>query len=232
MKLIFLIVVFYFSVSAFAYERTAIHGLNEAGEEIQAHVEGRYDDTRYAWSITVGVDGDKERVFKNQPCGYSGQYENTFSCASEGNSPLAGTSYDFRKELDNCEGLLFICKSGCNQRAPIELIIKNSEDSRGCQKSEQEEMEALEMQLECNKKDRQGATVTIIADKVNLMDTPSGKVLRTLNIGTKAKLILGDGICTTISGITGQWIKVKFIDKKTAQDGWIFDADVEYHNNP
>lgn len=238
MKLFFSIVVLFFSAFVFAVGPTTIHGLNEAGEEIRADVEESYENEpvrtpshpHYGpWSVVVSDGKNQRREFKQQYCGYSGPSYGSgwsFSCAREGNSPLAGTSYDFREELDNCGGFLFICKSGCNRRAPRELI----DDLWECPAA----FEALKKEEECASKNRQGAYVTLIDDVVHLMDAPStsGKVLRKLFHGTKAKFISGDGICTTIAEKTGQWIEVNITDKQTVETGWIFDAYVEYHNNP
>lgn len=238
MKLFFSIVVLSFSAFVFADGPTTIHGLNEAGEEIRADVEVSYEDEPVRtsshpqfdpWSVVVS-DGKKEkREFKQQYCGFSGYGSSwSFSCAKEGNSPLAGTTYAFRESLDNCGGFLFVCTRGCSRHAPRELI----NDLWECQEAIEEAERQEERSKECSKKDRQGTNITVKADKVNLRDAPSGKVLRTLSEGTKAKFISGDGVCITIAGKSGQWIEVNITDKQTVEGGWLFDAYVDYHNNP
>ena len=111
---------------------TTISGVNDAGDVVR--VDEEYFDygpdgvgwgpTRYH-TISIERDGKLLRSYEKQLCGsndlgYSPGW--IFSCAKEGNSPLAGAVYLFVNELPDCRGFRFVCKEGCGAEAPREMI--------------------------------------------------------------------------------------------------------------
>lgn len=214
-----------FAVTAHADGPTAIHGVNNDGETVSAHVEEYYGNVPVRtplyplyeqWSIWVEAAGKPRREFKSQHCRYSGPiYQSgwSFSCARIGTSPLAGATYQYQKDLKKCGGHLFVCTSGCPPRAPRQMV--------------KDYWECHEEAPVCPSRPKTGK---LSGDSVNLRDKPgaAGKILRTIAIGTRIEVLARNEQCLDIDNKTGQWIKVRLADDQPVREGWIFDGYVDY----
>lgn len=199
--------------NAYGAVQTPLRGTTTAGEAFYAE-EVYWDPALkhpYRWKITTASG-----VFEKQPCGTNFKNELTFWCAPEGSSPLAGTTYVFRKYLTKCGGTLLICKEGCSSRVPNALI----EEPYECGDPENPELPS------CAGSDHG----FISGEAVNVREKPStvAPVIQRLAKNTKVKILETSGACIVIDHERGIWVKVKTENGTAVQEGWVFDAYIRY----
>jgi len=213
-----------FSVSIYAVGPTTIHGVNDSGERIAVdeewlpQPENPGGGMRLTGFYVVSIKKNKKAVqeFGGQSCSFG---NNTFSCTSEGESPLVGTTYLFVKDLPNCRGSLFVCKAGCGSRAPQAMI----QDYWECPTLGANYYDACDP----NNHEEYGV---LASDNVNLRGKPdlTASVVGRLNKVTIVNILERQQDCLTINHEAGQWIKVQVDQGGSTKSGWIFDAYVEY----
>lgn len=234
MKAHTVIALLFFSVPSMADGPTAIHGYNDAGEELYIYVDGEvptdppagFDPVKYpkitgftksVYKVEVVKHGErrfetKER-YRKQDCWINARvaYQPGFSCSAQSHSPLAGTEYVFAKHLPMCRGTLLACKSGCGLRAPLELII----DPWEC---------GEEIVADCPNSDAKKGFIS--GDDVNVREKPepSGSILRTISYWTRVDILKRDPRCLELNKKRGRWVFVNIHDNGDIRQGWIFDA--------
>jgi hypothetical protein len=211
------------STAIYADGPTTIHGVNGAGEQIALDEEWlpAAGASNLAWTgfyvVSVGAPGERpEKEFGAQHCGVRVA---SFSCARGGQSPLAGTTYGFVRDLPNCRGSLFICTGGCGAHAPQEMI----RDYWECPTDD-----GLDYYDACDPKNH--ANLALLASNVNLREEPNlaAAVRVRLPKNTQVEILERQASCLTLNHERGQWIKVRVRDDESAEAGWVFDAYVEY----
>lgn len=199
--------------SANAAIQTTLRGTTDAGETFYIN-QDVYDlelKPPYNWTIRTS-----KGVFKKQFCEINFTKGHIFRCDPGGSSPLAGTSYVFKKQLTKCGGTLLVCKQGCSSRVPNELI----EEPHECGDPENPEMPP------CARSDHG----SISGETVNVREKPStvATVIQRLAKNTKVKILEASGACIVIDHEKGRWVKVKTENGTSVQEGWVFDAYIRY----
>lgn len=194
-----------------------VSGHNDFGEHITVY--GQYDDQDWFGTILVKSKDGQETLLRKQNC-TSGE---TFSCSSEGTSPLAGTVYRFLSYSSEDCGRIAVCKSGCSQRAPREVLEAGYEcyDDGLCPNV------ARNRHGPWTHKYTSGS---IRGTKVNLRDYPhsQSRILRTVDHGAEIRAIDSDISCRKISGKLGIWVFVEVFDGFQPSRGWLFDAYIDF----
>jgi len=179
-----------------------------------------------------GSYGPAERQFMfDEECAYSGKQRSSeqrdhhqkLVCKKTGKSPLAGATYKITPAASKCGGWNFECIDGCDrQETPLymheDFYECSNEDGADCPRS--------------------AATSGIVrTTKLNLRETPEfdGRVLRPVSYATRVRILRRNDACLAVPGaptISGQWVKVHTRDDAAIQEGWLFDAYLEYFSDP
>jgi len=223
MKSLRIVLILAFSTPVYAVGPTTIHGVNDSDERVELDEEWvpnranpREGNSPTGFYVVL-IKRNQEAVerFGGNVCHLASR---SFTCAREGKSPLAGATYDFKKDLPNCRGSLFVCSSGCNARAPRAMI----QDPWECPTL------GANYYAACDRKNSKNKGV--LSEIVNLRETPSPTALVLGRLNQKAKLTILErqSECLTINHESGQWIKVQAGEGSDRKTGWIFDAYVEY----
>jgi hypothetical protein len=201
---------------------TDLEGRNDRGQRIRVIGESNGPMHSEIWIH----EGKEERHLAEQKCGYSADAAN-FSCSSDGSSPLAGATFRFKPVSEtprtaDC-GRIAVCITGCNSRAPRELL----ESADECY--DQGECRSLAM-TESGSVHLREVNGLINAHNVNLRENPhsQSRVLRTVPEGVAVNALDHAGVCLLVDGKAGVWVRVAVLDDKAPSEGWIFDANVSY----
>ena len=213
------------SAPLYADGPTAIHGVNTSGKAIALYEEwlpapGAQELQRTGlYAVSVGTPGEKpEREFGAQRCGVR---EASFFCVSGGESPLAGATYGFVRDLPNCLGSLFICTGSCGGDAPAEMI----RDYWECPGDD-----GVEYYGACAPNNQQ--KIGLLDSTVNLREQPdvAAAVITRVQKNMQVEILERQDECLTLNHERGQWIRVRVRAGESSEIGWIFDAYVEYTN--